>query len=346
MTGRVPPWWVRRLLIAPVVVVLGILLAPTEAMLGLVVLAVVTWVTPGRLRAPRIVWLAGFYLVWQAALLLVAFLLWVASGFGAALRTPAFQRAHLAVIRRALNLLLWQVRWTLRLQINVDTADVGDVIDGRPIVVASRHAGPGDSLLLVHTLLERFGRAPRIVLKDSLRWDPAIDVYLSRLPAVFVGPPASASGAPTQSAAVGALATDMGPQGALVVFPEGGNVTPRRRKDRILALRRAGRRRLADSAARMRHVMAPRAGGVAAALDAAPEAAVVFVGHTGLDRLVTVRDLWRELPMAKRIEFKCWAVAPTQVPSSYTEKETWLFDWWHRVDAWIAAHPHGPAVQP
>ena len=40
----------------------------------------------------------------------------------------------------------------------------------------------------------------------------------------------------------------------------------------------------------MTHVLAPRPGGLLAALDAAPDADVVLVAHTGLDHLLTVRE--------------------------------------------------------
>ena len=50
----------------------------------------------------------------------------------------------------------------------------------------------------------------------------------------------------------------------------------------------------------MTNVLAPRPGGFIAALDAAPEADVVLVAHTGLDHMLTVGDVWRELPMDKR----------------------------------------------
>jgi hypothetical protein len=64
----------------------------------------------------------------------------------------------------------------------------------------------------------------------------------------------------------------------------------------------------------MRDVMAPQPGGLFAVLDAAPDADVVFVGHTGLDRMVTVADLWRELPMGKEIVMQGWHVPAERVP--------------------------------
>jgi hypothetical protein len=85
----------------------------------------------------------------------------------------------------------------------------------------------------------------------------------------------------------------------------------------------------------MTHVLAPRPGGVLAALDAAPEADVLMVAHTGLDHLVTVSDLWRELPMDKQITMRWWQVSRADIPESREARIEWLFGWWERVDDWI-----------
>ena len=58
---------------------------------------------------------------------------------------------------------------------------------GRSIVL-SRHAGEGDSLLVLHELLCRHGRRPRLVLHEALRLDPLIDILGHRLPNRFVDP--------------------------------------------------------------------------------------------------------------------------------------------------------------
>ena len=41
---------------------------------------------------------------------------------------------------------------------------------------------------MVHALINWYAREPRIVLKDTLQWDPAIDVVLNRLPNRFIRP--------------------------------------------------------------------------------------------------------------------------------------------------------------
>jgi hypothetical protein len=86
----------------------------------------------------------------------------------------------------------------------------------------------------------------------------------------------------------------------------------------------------------MTHVLAPRPGGVLAALEAAPEADVLMVAHTGLDHLLTVGDLWRELPMDKQITMRWWQVSREEIPEGREERIDWLYGWWERVDDWIA----------
>ncbi|MFD6178882.1 MULTISPECIES: 1-acyl-sn-glycerol-3-phosphate acyltransferase [unclassified Isoptericola] len=333
-----PPKVVRRLVLAPLVVLLAVLLVPTSIMLALVVGAALTWVLPGRLRVVRLLWMLSFYVLWDAAALVVLLGLWIASGFGLAMRRPWMQRAHVAVARWALAVLFWQVRWTLRLRIVVE-APTGASVPDVPVLVLSRHAGPGDSFILVDTLLGRGRRTPAIVLKDTLQWDPAIDVLLGRLPAAFVTPLSRRrAGQPGAAETIARISAHLGPDGALVLFPEGGNVTPKRREQRIASLRARGKDALADRAERMPHVMVPHAGGFLSALDTVREDAVVLVvAHSGLERLVTVRDIWRELPMDKEIVLGGQLTPVADLPADAEGRELWLFEQWERVDAWITA---------
>ncbi|WP_402466875.1 1-acyl-sn-glycerol-3-phosphate acyltransferase [Isoptericola aurantiacus] len=330
-----PPWWVRRLVVAPLVVALAVLMVPTTLMFALVVGAALTWVLPGRLRVVRLLWMIAFYVVWDAAALLALLGLWIAAGFGAFARRPWYRRAHVRLARGMLALFFWQVRWTLRLRITVDVGP-GFSLPAVPLVVVSRHAGPGDSFILLDRLLGLTGRAPAVVLKDSLQWDPAIDVLLHRLPSAFVTPstrrPEGQAGA---RQTVRRIAEELTGDDALVLFPEGGNITARRRTGRIAALREAGHEDLARRAEAMGNVMAPHAGGFQAAMEGAPAAGVLVVAHTGLERLVTVRDIWRELPMDKSITLAGWWHPPGTVPSDEVAGEVWLFEQWQVVDSWI-----------
>ncbi|GAA4720486.1 hypothetical protein GCM10023216_06760 [Isoptericola chiayiensis] len=330
-----PPVWVRRVVLGPLVVALAVLMVPTTLMFALVVGAALTWVLPGRLRVVRVLWMIAFYVVWDAAALLAMLGLWIGAGCGLFADRAWYRRAHVRLARGMLALFFWQVRWTLRLRIVVDVADEAALPDA-PLVVLSRHAGPGDSFILVDRLLGLAGRAPAVVLKDTLQWDPAIDVLLHRLPSAFVTPSSRRRpGQPGARQTVRRIAEGLTADDALVLFPEGGNVTARRRAGRIAKLREAGQDRLADRAEGMANVMAPHVGGFEAALDGSPDAAVLVVAHTGLERLVTVGDIWRELPMDKTIRLAGWLHPAGAVPRDGAAREDWLFDQWGVVDRWI-----------
>lgn len=358
---RVPPTWVRRVVLAPFMIVAAVVTLALTPVWLLVAIAL-TSLVPGRFRLPRVMWLVTVYLLWDAALLVVLFVIWIASGFGWGLRRPAFVRAHYRLGARALRVFFWFFGGVLRLTIVTSGSDDEDpdaahaafeelFRPGTPLIVASRHGGPGDSFILIHTLLNAVGREPRIVLKYTLQWDPAIDVLLSRIPARFIVPSGfgrgRAGGGAKVEDALRELATGLDADDAFVIFPEGGNYSATRRISRIKRLRDAGRTDAADRAEALRHVMAPQPGGVHAALDAAPDADVVFIAHTGLDGLVTLRDIWRELPMDKGITMRAWRVPRADIPDTLDARASWLFDWFARIDEWIdarseAAEPETP----
>ena len=213
--------------------------------------------------------------------------------------------------------------------------------DAAPLVVLSRHAGPGDSLLLVHGLLLA-GYRPRIVLRSALRWVPTIDIVLHRVPSFFVerdAPPG------TGTSAVAALASSLSPGDALVLFPEGRNFTPARRTHSIAKLEELGQHVDAEEARELRHVLMPRTGGALAALEAAPNAEMLFVAHWGLEDLSGVVDLWRGLPMDRAIEVEGWRVPVADIPRAREARAAWLAWWWRRIDAWLVDR-HGEDAVP
>lgn len=327
-----PPVFLRRLLLGPAVVLLT-LLAVTGLPILLLVGVGLSTALPGRWRPLRVLWLVLLYLVLESAALVVLFALWVASGFGWRLRTPRFQRAHYVLVQWFLQVLFWECSRVLHVRVSVEGPPPTSY-DGKPLLILSRHAGPGDSFLVVHALLNWYAREPRIVLKDTLQWDPAIDVVLNRLPNRFIRPNPGRDGDDIERQ-IGELSRNLDDNDAFVIFPEGGNFTEHRRKRAIERLRRKGLIDEAGRAEQLRHVMAPRPGGVLAALTQAGDADIVFVAHTGVEHMVTVLDVWRELPMDREIEMRWWIVPADDVPEGEQERIDWLFDWWGRIDAWI-----------
>ena len=230
----VPPRWVRRLAVAPTMVLLIVLFLGSLPVL-LVAAAAVSPRLPGRWRPLRLLWFFLVYLAVEVVTLTAALGLWVESGFGRTLHTDRMRNRHYRLLRWSLARVFNTARRAFSL--TFDTSEVEGVLhhdpdpDG-PLLVFSRHAGAGDSLILVHALCEA-GRRPRIVLKETLQWDPLLDVILNRLPTVFVG---SRPGRLGVVEGIRALAGDMGPYDALLLFPEGGNFTEARRTRSIAKL--------------------------------------------------------------------------------------------------------------
>lgn len=243
------------------------------------------------------------------------------------------QDRHYGLIRWFLSKVYAAAVRIFRLTLDIEEPRDRPARPGRPIVVLSRHAGPGDSFLLIYHLLSLYDRRPRIVMKAALQFDPSLDVVVNRLPNAFVP---GRSGHKRVIGEIRRLASTMEDRDTLVIFPEGGNFTPRRRR---LAIRRLEEKGLVEEAVRARgmaHVLPPKPGGAVAAITACPSADVVFVAHTGLDGLLTLGDVWRRLPYAARITAKWWRVPAEDVPRDREEQVRWLYAQWEEIDAWIS----------
>jgi hypothetical protein len=61
----------------------------------------------------------------------------------------------------------------------------------------------------------------------------------------------------------------------------------------------------------------------------------VFVAHTGLEHLSTLRDLWRGLPMDADVRMRWDFVPAAEVPRGREAQAGWLFERWAEMDQWI-----------
>ncbi len=337
-----PPRLVRRLVLAPLAVVIAVAVMVLFPLLFLLALAFgLTGLSrPERMRGLRLLCFALIWLVAETAALFMCMGLWIASGFGGRLTTQPYQSRHYAIMRWYLDLVFRAATRMFGIGVDVDEPELtGAELAARlarPVIVLSRHAGPGDSFLLVHHLLSVYARRPRVVMKAALQLDPGLDVVANRLPNVFIQHRRTGERLFTEQ--IERLARGLDNAGALVIFPEGGNWTPGRWRRGIRRLEQAGRPDLAARAAGMPNLLPPRPGGALAAIAACPHADVIFVAHAGLDRLVSVADVWRSLPMDQVIRAKWWRVPQDEVPreADHEARVLWLYGWWERIDSWIA----------
>jgi 1-acyl-sn-glycerol-3-phosphate acyltransferase len=352
---RVPPPPVRRLFTVPATAALAAVAAAAVPVAVVLNCPVLLWRRP-RWRLVRI---TGYLLLYLCVDLTV-----LARVAGWRLRAAdGRERAAYRALGWSLDVLYRAALRMLRLRVEVSAPDGGSVVDHatdrqqaqqasvleaaaapdaearRPLLVFARHAGPGDSFLLVYALLCRLDRVPRVVLKNTLQLDPGIDAVLSATPSLFIDVnPEDGDGV---RRSIQALSAEMGPDDALVLFPEGGNFTENRRRRVIEHLRQRGERHRADQARRLRHVLPPRPDGALAALAGAPDADVVLVAHTGLDDLQSFGQIWRALPLDRVLVATFWRLPVTSLPCGEDERRAWLFERWAEIDAWVGRHHHG-----
>lgn len=94
----VPPRPVRRLVLAPAIVLLTFLMATTLPSTATVA-AFISPRVPGHWRPLRVLWVVSVGLLLESAMLVACLGLWIASGFGWKLTEPRFQAAHEWLIR-------------------------------------------------------------------------------------------------------------------------------------------------------------------------------------------------------------------------------------------------------
>jgi 1-acyl-sn-glycerol-3-phosphate acyltransferase len=327
-----------------VTTVLLVALIPVAAALLLavsVVSAPVSLATRGPWRPTRIAVFVFLYLLADLGGLLTAAALFLRSPSAGPDARERRAADAFAVLARLLALLRWTAERLFGLKVEMTPAlPVAALPPDRPLLVLVRHAGLGDSFLLLQILLTEAGLMPHTVLKGVLRADPCLDVLLGRVPHCFLP---TVRG--TAQDAVAELAAGLRPRDALVIFPEGGNFTPRRHRRAVARLRRLGDHRRAARAAGLHYVLPPREAGSLAALAAAPSADVVFVAHAGLDVIASPRAAWSFLPLRRPVRVHWWRIPAADIPAGDAARSGWLLGQWERMDRWtaeqaVAATPH------
>ncbi|MFZ0042058.1 MAG: 1-acyl-sn-glycerol-3-phosphate acyltransferase, partial [Solirubrobacteraceae bacterium] len=273
------------------------------------------------------------YFAREFLVLVACGVLWLTSGFGWRLQARVSQRLHYRLLRWFAHSLVERSLSLLAIDVAPDPSSeaTASLERDRPLLFFSRHAGPGDTVLISDLLMSRYGRLPSVVFKDTLTIDPCVDLIGHRLPHASL----DTSNAEGCEARIQEVAAQMGARGVLLLFPEGGNFTPERRRAAIRKLRRKGRRREARAGQQMTHVLPPHPTGALAALRGNPNCDVIFGAHTGLGSAAFPGDLWRHPPIGRTLTTRMWLVRAADRPREPQEQVRWLYGWWKELDAWL-----------
>jgi 1-acyl-sn-glycerol-3-phosphate acyltransferase len=330
-----PPAAIRRpLTITTWLLISGLALALSPLLLAL---AAIAGRVTGRRQPLLLARLVIAYFARELGVLVACGILWLASGFGIRMGSRRFESLHHTLLGWFVHGLVERARTLFEIEVVLEPSDeAAQALQGdRPLLLFSRHAGPGDTALLVDLLITRYDRRPSIVFKHTLAIDPCVDLIGHRLPHAIL----DTSEPEECEARIEQVAAELEPRGVLLLFPEGGNFTKERRRKALRRLWRKGRRRDAAEARKMSNVLPPHPGGVLAALRGNPDADVVFAAHTGLGLAAFPRELWRRAPIGATLTERMWLEPAARHPDDPEEQVEWLNGWWKRLDAWIEEQP-------
>jgi 1-acyl-sn-glycerol-3-phosphate acyltransferase len=327
-----PPPAIRR----PVSITLWLVLSVTLVAVSPVLLLVgeLVAVLTGDRRVAIATRISIAYFTRELMTLVACGAIWLLGGIGARSSSGSVQALHWRLLGWFVSGIAGSLARTLEIRIVEETGSeaAAAALHGvSPVLVLSRHAGPADTVLLIDRLMSHFARRPSVVFKESLVLDPAVDLLAHRLPHAVLNTDDSQE----CEARIARTAAALGRGGVLLMFPEGGNFTPERRRRALRSLRRRGQQTAATAGDRMKHVLPPRPSGTVAALRANPTTDVVFAAHTGLGLAAYPREIWGSLPMGGTLRTRMWLVPRSEIPSAEDEVTAWLNDWWKRIDGWI-----------
>ena len=208
----------------------------------------------------------------------------------------------------------------------------GDELVGEgPLIVMARHASVVDNALPARLISRPHGLDLRYVLKSDLENLPTLDIGARWVPTCFVRRSGGDPGREIDRVRTLAMGLD-GKRDGVLIFPEGTRFTQRK----LDALKeKATKPEHVARLARLRHLLPPRSGGPVALLEEAPHAAVVIIGHVGLDDLHGLGAIWRGGLVGTRVRVRIWRHERDELPTGRDELTAWLFDRWQALDDWV-----------
>lgn len=227
--------------------------------------------------------------------------------------------------------------WAIRVLFDVRFELVGgELCAPGPVLLFVRHASIVDTLLPTALIGWPNRMRLRFVLKRELLALPCLDVAGNRLPNAFVGRDGADSA--REIAKVRALGEALGERDGVVIYPEGTRATEAKRARALAKLEHSDPERY-ERVRGLASLLPVRPGGPLALLEAAPEADVVFVAHTGFEGFAELADIWKGGMVGRRVRIELTRHERSGVPQGPGERLAWLDARWRELDARMTAEP-------
>lgn len=288
-------------------------------------------------RAPRLRALCFFllYLACEVAGTSAAGLIWLGTLGGIVGGPERFARMNYA-LQRAWSSALFRGSFSV-FSMKLQVEGIERVGRG-PMLLFVRHSSTADTVLAAALVANPLELRLRYVIKQELLWDPCLDVVGGRLPNAFIGRRGE------DVAAIAELGKDLDESSGVLIYPEGTRFSAKKLAAGIERLRARGRDDLADLASTYRTVLPPRSAGPLALIEAAPNAAVVFLEHQGFEGAATFADFYRGGLIGKTVQVRLRRFGPDAIPQE--GRDIWLYERWKELDDWLSDSPPTDGMAP
>lgn len=323
--------WARRAVSVPLYLAIAATLL-AGAPLWLALAAAADAALGPRWRWPRTRALGFFTLFFVAEILgvAVAALVWLTLAGGRRGGPERYLRANAALQRAWSTALFRGSLWLFSARVELDGLDLAR---RGPLLLFVRHASAADTVLAAALVANPNRLLLRYVLKRELLWDPCLDIVGRRLPNAFIDRAAARNEGEID--AIASLAADLGPDSAVLIYPEGTRFAPHKLARALQRLNARPHSRLADLASQYTHVLPPRLGGPLALLEAAPHADVVLLEHTGFEGAATLGSFWRGGLVGATIRVRLRRFPAASIPRQ--GRAEWLYERWAELDRWVGS---------
>jgi 1-acyl-sn-glycerol-3-phosphate acyltransferase len=206
-------------------------------------------------------------------------------------------------------------------------------LSGGRVLVFMRHTSILDTMIPLSVVGRPFAKHVRYVMKREVLWNPCVDVVGRRIPTAFVNRGGTRDAGDIEY--VKALSDNLGPEGIVVIYPEGTRFTKEKQTKRLADIQK-NNPELSDRARTLQHVLPPHLGGSLALLSRKREDTdVAFCAHVGLEGAGKMSDWAGGQLSGRTIRIRFFPVPSANVPDSERARIDWLYEQWQEVDAWI-----------
>lgn len=270
----------------------------------------------------------GLYLSCEVAGVVLATVLWTATLGGRLGGPDQYLNANATLQRWWTAGLFHGTVWLFSIRVQVEGLELAKT---GPLLLFVRHAASSDTVLAAALVANPNRLLLRYVLKRELLWDPCLDIVGRRLPNSFVD--RNSPRRRGEMDAIAQLGHGLDTRSAVLIYPEGTRFSAKKLASGLDALRTRKEDRLLAIAAQFSHVLPPKPGGALALLQAAPQADVVFLEHTGLEGAATFDRFWRGGLIGQTLHVRLRRFSAASIPTH--NRDQWLFERWAEMDSWI-----------